>query len=699
MNDAPNGIFRRRSVKFLVCALAAYAVSCLVIGAMEVTRVALSGIPWEEYAADLKGRSFFTISPLFALCLVFLWCLTGRLAVASILLGGFSFFLLFVHLKKMEILEQPLVSGDFTQVREALGVTEAVFAGHWGLILGALAAVCAAVCLLVFLLRRKPLLTLKTPFRLAYVLIFAAALLLEIHHPWLNAVFAMQKVSTVGWSLERNLDRNGLLLSLILDAREVVWRPADTSREAVERALGGRTPPDESERQSASASWAEEDRPDILLILGEAFWDVTQLPNVHFSRDPLPRFHEFQRDAAFRHASMLTPSFAGQTGNAEFEVLTGIPLAVLPPAATPYSSYIRRPLETIATHLKSFGYTTEAIHNYYGFYYRRESIYPWLGIDRFTAIDELSPVTLPGTPPAGKNLKEIKHLSREHGFDALYDGAFPSDEPLMARVMEVLEQPQKPPRFVFAITVTSHGRYLGRRFPAPEVTVSGEGLSAGSIHELENYANVLYRTDMALGWLLDRLRERKRPTLVAFFGDHLPGLTAEAYAEGGMVWDNLELNKHMTPAFLWSNRPLPQDALPADAPLGAHYLGLSLLKAAGAPLTGYFAALGALQSSLPAIGHGRIRDGAGEWFTGDDTGVPLSQPAQEALRRRDDLFLLAYDRLFGRQFSMIPGGLSDDDYRPGSFIEKEGPFWKKAGRASGAAPQAQGSGRKAAAPR
>ena len=704
MNDKTKGIFRRPPMNFLICALAAYAVSCLVIVAMEVTRVALTGIPWNEYATALKGRSFFTITPLFALCLCFVWCLVGRLSAASLLLGGFSFFLLFVHLKKMEILEQPLIAGDFTQIREALGVTEAVFAGHWGLILGAFAAVGLTAALLVFLMRRKPILPLPgVPFRIAYSLIFASALLLEVHHPWLNNVFAMQKVSTVGWNLELNLDRNGLLLSLILDAREVVWRPVNYSREAVEKALMGNLPPSGEEKRRMAEALPPDGRPDILLILGEAFWDVTQLPGVHFSRDPLPRFHEFQRDGAFRNGFMVSPSFAGQTGNAEFEVLTGIPLAALPPGATPYSSCIRRPLETIASYLKGFGYTAEAVHNYYGFYYRREAIYPWLGLDRFTAIDKLTPVPLPGMPPAGSNLKEIRHLTRENGFDALYDGAFPSDEPLMARVMELLEQ-QNAPRFLFAITVTAHGRYLGRRFPEPEVTVSGDGLSAGTIHELENYANALYRTDMALGWLLDRLRERKRPTVVAFFGDHLPGLTAAAYSESGMVWDSLEINKHTTPVFLWSNRPLPEDALPSDAPVGAHYLGLRLLKAAGIPLHGWFAALDAFQKTAPVLDHGRIKTGSSSWFKGDESGGALDDAAQEALHRRDDFFLLAYDRLFGRQFSMMAGGLSDSDYHPGSFIEKEGPFWKKAGStASGAAPQASSqarefSGRKAAVP-
>ncbi|GEM_PF-900866 len=719
MNDESHGIFRRQPMKSLICALSAYAVSCLVIASMELLRVVLTGVPFSEWLISLKGRSFFTITPLFALCLLFLWCVAGRLSAAALLLGGFSFFLLFVHLKKMEILEQPLVAGDFTQIREALGVSEAVFAGHWLLILGALAIAGLAVSLLVFLLRRPPLLPLKKPFRLAYALVFAAALLVEIHHPWLNAVFAAQKVSTVGWNLNLNLNRNGLLLSLILDAREVVWRPADYSREAVERAMNGQLPLMQDALRALSGPMSPGEKPDILLILGEAFWDVTQLPNVHFSRDPLPRFHQFQKDAAFQHGQMLSPSFAGQTGNAEFEVLTGIPLAVLPPAATPYSNYVRRPLETIAAYLKAFGYTTQAIHNYFGFYYRREAIYPWMGIDHFTTLDELEPRTIPGTPPAGANLREIRHLSRDnHDFDALYDGAFPSDEPLMLKAAEVLdasgvsEAGARAPQFIFAITVTSHGRYLGQRFPQPDVTVSGDHLSEGTRHELENYANTLYRADKALGWLMDRLRERKRPTVVAFFGDHLPSLTAEAWAESGLVWDELEINKHSTPAFLWSSRPLPNDALPAGAPLGASYLGVRLLRAAGIPLTGWFAALDAFEKSAPALSHGRIRDGAGQWFRGDGSDDPRegAREAQEALRCRDELFLLTYDRLFGRAYSMVPGGLSDDDYRPGSFIEKEGPFWKRGGAPSGKTPhglQAQmvqetqpaQSGRKADGPR
>lgn len=678
--------------------LAVYALACLVIASMELTRVLTEGIAIADYLPDLKGRAFFTVTPLLALTLLFLWCLTGRLGAAFLVSLTGAFALLLAHLKKMEVLEKPLVPGDFTQIREAVGVLDAVLAGEKTLVALIALALAAALGVFIALLCRRPRWPLPRWFRLAYGLAFVLAIACEVRAPWLKHVFEKQKLDTVGWNYDLNLRRHGLLLSLLLDARQVIYRPMNYSREAVEEALGRVPPPGESPEVRWRRGEGGEDhlvqppisssarcgglggaRPDVILFLGESFWDLTAL-DVRLSRDPVPNFHRFQREEGFRHGTMLSPSFAGSTGNVEFEILTGIPLAVLPEYSTPYSNYLIRPVEALPSIFQRSGYRTRAIHNYFHYYYQRFAVYPRLGFEEFISLEDLEPMALSGQLPArAQNLRAVRHISRGD-YDALFDGQFPSDEPLVLRVLEELNkagaEQTRTPQFIFAISMVSHGRYQGERFPAPDVEVLDTSLPEMARREIENYANALFRADLALGHLMDELKKRERPTIVAFFGDHLPSLTAETYAAAGMEFGPLEIKKYEVPVFLWSNYPMAEVELPET--FGAHLLGVKLLRAARVEASPYFNLIGSLEKDASALGHRRFQAGAGTWFAGvADPDLPESARAA-----RDDLFLLAYDRLFGHQFSAVDGGVPEDIESLATFeVRAESP-WKAQARPS-----------------
>lgn len=666
---------RKPPVRALLQLCAAYAIAVLILVAMELTRIAIEGIAIADYLPDLKGRAFFTISPLLALALFFLWCLTGRLLGATLLTLTGAFALLVAHLKKMEVLEKPLVPGDFTQIREVLGVIDAVLAGDKLQVV--LICLGLLVCLgaFAFLLTRRPRWPLNPYLRVGFALAFSLALFAETRAPWLKHVFAAQKLTTVGWNYDLNLRRHGLLLGLLLDARQVIYRPAGYSRAAALHALAPDAdipPPDISSPLGPPAQGGSDsprhpaDAPDIILFLGESFWDPTAL-NVRFSRDPVPNFHRFQKEDGFVFGTMLSPSFAGSTGNVEFEILTGIPLAVLPQHATPYSNYLIRPVEALPSILKNMGYQTRAFHNYFNYYYQRFAVYPRLGFDEFISLEDLTPQSLDGQlPTREQNMRAIRHISRGD-YDALFDGQFPSDEPLILRVLDELkkaDETKAPPQFIFAISMQSHGRYQGDRFPAPDIDILDESLPETARHELENYSNALFRADRALGHFMDQLKKRSRPTLVVFFGDHLPSMTADTYAAAGMDFGPLDIKKYEVPVFFWSNEKI--DIEPPEQ-FGANYLGHQIFKAARMIPDDYFQRTGQLMRAVTALGHTRLKTADGVWFEGvDDPDLP-----EGAQRVRDDFFMLAYDRLFGNQFTNTGGGVKDDISTLGTFEIRE----------------------------
>ena len=60
-----------------------------------------------------------------------------------------------------------------------------------------------------------------------------------------------------------------------------------------------------------------EEKPDIIVVMSESFWDPTLLPGTTITPDPMPNVR------ALRSGSMFSPEFGGMTANVEFEALTG----------------------------------------------------------------------------------------------------------------------------------------------------------------------------------------------------------------------------------------------------------------------------------------------------------------------------------------------------------------------------------------
>ena len=125
------------------------------------------------------------------------------------------------------------------------------------------------------------------------------------------------------------------------------------------------------------------EKPDIIMVMSESFWDVTSLPNTRITPDPIP----FMR--ANRSGSVFSPEFGGMTANVEFEALTGFSNAFLPAGSIPYQQYIRRPLPSLATFLRSEGYETKAIHPFAGWFWNRSVVYKAVSYTH---------LTLPTTP-------------------------------------------------------------------------------------------------------------------------------------------------------------------------------------------------------------------------------------------------------------------------------------------------------------
>ncbi len=630
--------------------LSAPLIAAASLALLETARILTSGSgPFLDEVKLLVGLSLALTTAALALAILTVRALTNRLSIALFTVPPLTFALLFAHNQKMATLGKPLVPADLSLLRELKDVMGTVVAGH-EFTFGAAALLAALFLFLIIRSLTAPSrLPMTKPARaIALALAISAAAVCAAFPDPILEFLERRGVENVVWSYGYNLRTNGFLLPLLMNARQRLPMPEGYGPDAVsrvfERFSGG------TEAAAASPeSPKEQGRPDIIVFMAEAFWDVTQLQGVRFSQDPIPTFHRLAASEGARLFSMMSPQRGGGTANVEFEALTGISHALLPAASVPYQHYVRQPLKGLPAVLREMGYTARAFHNFHRYYFSRASVYPLLGFESFTALDELSPVGLDGIRPEGfVNHRGIKSLN---GTEALIDGRYPSDEPLVRRLAEELEKPADRPKFLFAVGMVGHGPFLYDRWPSPEVRVeAAEGrppLSESAEKDLENMANAAFRADRCLAYLTEAIRHRGRPTLLVFFGDHLPALKNETFAEAGFENGEKDHNRYRTQVLFWANAPLSLSSVRAGQEFSVFYLAPKILAAAGLPLPPHLRLLPEFEKTLPAMNDGRLLTPDGHWLSGPRDAA-LAGPQKEVVRA---LELLGYDRLAGSQFS------------------------------------------------
>ncbi|TJU87896.1 MAG: LTA synthase family protein, partial [Mesorhizobium sp.] len=367
------------------------------------------------------------------------------------------------------------------------------------------------------------------------------------------------------------------------------------------------------ERSAVTASVPAE-KPDIIVVMSESFWDPTKLPGVTITPDPIPNVR------ALRSGYMFSPEFGGMTANIEFEALTGFSNAFLPAGSIPYQQYVRTPTPSMATFLKSEGYQARAIHPGTNWFWNRGAVYADFGFNDFKSEETLPPMEKRGP---------------------LASDAAMTDE--IIREADASEQPV----FFFAVSLQNHGPYEPNRYYNPTHKVQAP-ISQWARESLLSYAEGSADADRGLERLVEWAKKRSRPTVIAFFGDHLPPL-GPVYVETGFLKDNVAprkeaspqdaLQHHETPLVIWSNRTGPAEDLGAVSPA---FLPYHILKTAGITHPYYTGFLGEMRERYRVVDRNLLLTPAGE-ATPDWARQKDIDPAIRDFR------LLQYDMMFGKR--------------------------------------------------
>ncbi len=264
-------------------------------------------------------------------------------------------------------------------------------------------------------------------------------------------------------------------------------------------------------------------KPNIIYIMSESLSDPKNVDNITLNKNPLENLDEIMN--TYTSGTTIAQGYGGGTNMSEFEALTGVSSMFLNNAMFFTNIAQRTTFPSIVSMLEEQGYKTAAIHFSSPLFYNRSIGYEIMGIDYFYNDTEL----------------EIEYFDNNKSYS--------NDDSNYKQILKVVNE-NKEPTFIHNVTIQNHGPYP---FGLSNNDYKVDGLfNEEKKAEAETYFKELEHSDKVLKEFLDELETIDEPTIVVFWGDHLPYF----YADEDFGADVLD--KYRTPMFIYSNFETPK---------------------------------------------------------------------------------------------------------------------------------------------
>ena len=308
---------------------------------------------------------------------------------------------------------------------------------------------------------------------------------------------------------------------------------------------------------------------NVIMVMNEAFSDISDYSIFHWEEDPLPSLHALQTDPHAITGRMAAPSFAGGTANTEFDVMTGMQTNALSKTTTSSMRVVNRNQDSLFRVFGADDYRTSYIHCGDDWFYNRENVLRWFGAEQTMFIDQMAAPEMKGRWVTDDYMAGL--------IEAEFEAAMAEGRQL----------------FNYTTTIQNHMSYTADKYGAdyvyPSIDVSVP-LSDAVTSMLEVYIEGARDADAMLGRLVEYFSHRNEPVVLVFFGDHLPylGDNQLAYTEMGITQEENwgVLTSYETPFVIWANDSAAEEldweaavkqlALPEH--LSAAFLGASVLE-------------------------------------------------------------------------------------------------------------------------
>ncbi len=334
---------------------------------------------------------------------------------------------------------------------------------------------------------------------------------------------------------------------------------------------------DISEKYKEQENVNAEKKPNVIVIMNESFSDLSVLGDFETDGDSMPFIRSLSENTVKGQAYVSVKG--GNTPNSEWEFLTGDSMAFLPAGSIPYQQYIRGETPTFMTELKNMGYKTYGIHPYNASGWKRNTVYPLLGIDNMIFNSEFA------------RAERIRQYTSDKAVYEkvirLYNESLSGDDPVG----------------IFCVTMQNHGGYTnGYDFDnfTPDIHAS----DVRSPVSVSTYLSLVKKSDEAFEYLVDYFKTVKDPTVILMFGDHEPNSTVTkplldliGIDENTDDW-NVRKNQYVVPFVIWANYDIDEKD---GVVTSLNYLNILLSETAGFELTGWQKYRKELSEKYPVI--------------------------------------------------------------------------------------------------
>ena len=426
-------------------------------------------------------------------------------------------------------------------------------------------------------------------------------------------------------------ERDGFFVSFIGCLKYLrVEKPEGYSESEIEAFMADY---EQSSRESVAAA-AKNARPNVIVIMNEAFSDLSVLTggaDFWEENDPLAFFHSLRENAVSGYASVSVKG--GNTANSEFEFLTGMSMAFLPEGSIPYQQYLKAEIPSLASQFSALGYDTLAMHPYIASGWDRDDVYGYFGFGGQLFYQDF--------------YDNPRHYRRVRSYI--------SDDSLVNKITDLYEAHKASsdaPVFYFAVTMQNHGGYTNAAdYPSFHQNVHATGVAKD---DLSTYLSLLQLSDRALENLVNYFWYKDEPTVILMFGDHQPNdsvVNALAKYYGTDISSSAEAiaRRYEVPFVIWANFDIEEAE---NVKTSLNYLPTLLLDVAGLPLTpAQLFVKENVTSRYPAVSAAGARRSDGSFVS------PDAIDKEDGLRR---YAMLQYNYLFGKagridKFFRLPG--------------------------------------------
>lgn len=242
-------------------------------------------------------------------------------------------------------------------------------------------------------------------------------------------------------------------------------------------------------------------KPNIIVVFSESFFDLGRLEDVTFSSEITPNLSHLKKEGIFFNS--LSSTFGGLSCNPEFSLLTSGNLSYYPLGFVPYPILYRKgdPIcsdyPSAISVLKENGYRTQIVSAWEQNLCGCQVVYDHMGVDTF--VYDYAP--------------EIK-------------GLYTSEKAIGDKIEETFNNKEKDvPLFYLTQTAQAHMPFYADKYDSYDFSIVKSPLDDYENGMLLSYAQGIYDADKLLGRCYDYIQTLEEPTVLVFFGDHLPILT------------------------------------------------------------------------------------------------------------------------------------------------------------------------------